>query len=267
MHDELRNQVIEKARAFWDNDQPLQAGAQIFERIPIDRWHVWAYGILKLACSYFPKDAAIETVLEFAEHPEKWGYGREGRTHDAHRIVDTANRRNADPIIFQLATQVGKVVYTAQQYPAPFDHGAGWEIAAVLKQIVQSRNDTEFEKLAWAALANRDFINLEKPVASSGLSNLYNKWFDAFLSAIKELYASTVQSQRYIYHPGPWPRTLGPGCRRHCSGGDGAYRSRFSPQANHRWGGKDQHPWQGAPFDRPGVSQHRSTGNGSMEGP
>lgn len=163
--DKLRNQVIEKARAFWDSDQPLQAGAEIFEHIPIDQRHVWAYGILKLACSYFPKDAAIEAVLEFAEHPEKWGYGKDGRAHEAHRIVDAVNHRNADLIIFQLAVQVGKVVYTAQQYPAPFDHGAGWEIAAVLKQIVRSRNDSEFEKLAWATLANRDFISLEKLVA------------------------------------------------------------------------------------------------------
>ncbi|MFZ6028557.1 MAG: hypothetical protein ACOYYS_12645 [Chloroflexota bacterium] len=131
----------------------------------LDQRHVWAYGILKLACSCFPKAEAVETALEFAEYPEKWGYGKDGRAHDAHRIVDAVNPRGDTPIIFQLATQVGKVVYTAQQYPAPFDHGAGWEIAAVLKQIVLSRNDSEFEKLAWATLANRDFISLEKLVA------------------------------------------------------------------------------------------------------
>jgi hypothetical protein len=165
MEKALRQQIVERASAYWNSDKARQAGVTIFETIPVHRRHIWAYEILKLAYSYFPKDHRIEAVLEFAEHPEKWGEGRDShRSHEAHRIVDEVNHRYSDPIIFQLATQVGKIVYTTQQFPAPFDHSAGWEIAEILKQIVQQLNNREFEAQAWSALANEMFIELEEPV-------------------------------------------------------------------------------------------------------
>jgi hypothetical protein len=165
MEKALKQQVITKASADWNRGQARQAGVIIFETIPVNRRHVWAYEILKLAYSHFPKDPRVDAVLEFAEHPEKWGEGRDSRhSREAHRIVDEVNQRYDDPIIFHLATQVGKIVYTAQQYPAPFDHSAGWEIAEILKQIVQQLNDREFEVQAWSTLANGRFIELEEPV-------------------------------------------------------------------------------------------------------
>ena len=106
----------------------------------------------------------IEAVLEFARHPEHWGEGKEGHYDEAHRIVVEVNRQYDNPLIFQLATQVGKIVYTAQQYPAPFDHSAGWKIAETLKRIVQKIDTGKFAGRAWAALANEEFIVLEKPV-------------------------------------------------------------------------------------------------------
>ena len=164
MNNAFKKQIIQKAREYWDNNQPLQAGRAIFECIPINRRHLWAYEILNIAYSYFPKGPKIEAVLEFAKFPEKWGEGKNGRSRDAHRIVDEVNHRQDDPIIFHLATQVGKIVYTAQQYPAPFDHSAGFRIAEILKQIVQQVSDREFEAKAWSTLANEDFIVLEEPV-------------------------------------------------------------------------------------------------------
>ena len=165
MEKALRQQIIEKASAYWNSDEARQAGVTIFETIPINRRHTWAYEILKLAYSHFPKDHRLDAVLEFAERPEKWGAGRDSRhSPDAHRIVDEVNYRYDYPIIFRLATQVGKIVYTAQQYPAPFDHSAGWEIAEILKQIVQQLNDREFEIQAWSTLVNESFMELEEPV-------------------------------------------------------------------------------------------------------
>jgi hypothetical protein len=129
-----------------------------------DRRNLWTYKILKIAYLHFPADPKIENVLEFARSPQNWGEGREGRFHEAHRIVDAVNHLTSAPLIFHLATQVGKIVYTAQQYPAPFDHSAGWKIAEILKQIVQQINNSEFEKKAWQTLADEGFIVLEKPI-------------------------------------------------------------------------------------------------------
>jgi hypothetical protein len=161
----LKQRIIERAFAYWNRNEAQQTGAIIFETIPVNRRHVWAYEILKLVYSHFPNDPRIDAVLEFAEHPEKWGEGTNSPlSREAHRIVDEVNQRYDDPIIFRLATQVGKIVYTAQQYPAPFDHSAGWEIAEILKQVVHQVNDREFEAQARSILANESFIELEEPV-------------------------------------------------------------------------------------------------------
>jgi|GEM_PF-6028724 len=165
MEKALKQQIIERAFAYWNRNEARQTGVILYETIPVNRRHVWAYEILKLAYSHFPKDPRIDAVLEFAELPEKWGEGRDSRlSREAHRIVDKVNHDYDYPIIFHLATQVGKIVYTAQQYPAPFDHSAGWEVAELLKQIVQQINDREFEVQAWSTLANERFIELEEPV-------------------------------------------------------------------------------------------------------
>ena len=165
MEKALRQQIIERAFAYWNSNEARQAGVIIFETIPVNRRPVWAYEILKLAYLQFSKDHRIDAVLEFAAHPERWGEGRDSRqSPDAHRIVDEVNYRYDYPIIFRLATQVGKIVYTAQQYPAPFDHSAGWEIAEILKQITQQLNNRGFEVEAWSTLANEGFIELEEPV-------------------------------------------------------------------------------------------------------
>jgi hypothetical protein len=160
----VRKQIIEKAFAHWTSGQPLDAGRLIFESIPVSRRHSWAYEILKLASTRFPVDARIDAILEFASHPENWGKGRNGRYRDAHRLVDKVNNRFESSLIFQLATQVGKIVYTSQQYPAPFDHSAGWEIANVIWQIVQQLNDPAFKAEAWSKFADEMYLVLEEPV-------------------------------------------------------------------------------------------------------
>lgn len=158
MDDSQKQQVVQKALEFWENGQPFQAGGAIFECIPLDKRHLWAFSILNFSYSIYPKNTDIEAVLEFAEHPEKWNQ----HVHEAHKIVDKVNHIG-DPI-FGLATQVGKIVYTAQQFPAPFDHSAGWEIAVCLKQIVSQKNEVEFTSKAWSVLANPSFIILDKPI-------------------------------------------------------------------------------------------------------
>ena len=69
-------------------------------------------------------------------------------------------------MIFTLASNVGKVVYNAQGYPAPFDYDAGWEIVATLMQIVQGVNDAEFEAKAWSVLCTEKYVKLETPMTN-----------------------------------------------------------------------------------------------------
>lgn len=156
----FQQQTIQKAHILWDENEAFKAGGVIFETIPVNRRHQWAYEILKLASDHFPFNPRIEAVLAFAQAPENW---RES-IRQAHEIVDEVNQHDDFPIIFRLATQIGKIVYTAQQFPAPFDHSAGWKIAEMLKLTVQEINDREFEAKAWLTLANQDFIVLEEPV-------------------------------------------------------------------------------------------------------
>ena len=158
MNDLQKQQVIQKALEFWENGQSFQAGGTIFECVPLDKRHLWAFSILNFAYPLYPPDIDIEAVLEFAEHPEKWNQ----RVYEAHKIVDKVNHIS-NPIL-GLATQVGKIVYTAQQFPAPFDHSAGWEIAKYLKEIVLQRNEVEFTSKAWSVLANPSFIILDEPI-------------------------------------------------------------------------------------------------------
>ena len=164
MNDAFRQQIIQKAWDCWDTNQSFQAGRVIFECIPVNLRHAWSYEILNFAYPHFPRDPKIETVLDFAKHPENWGQGKDGRELEAHCIVRNVNGYGQDDLIFRLAAQVGKIVYTAQQYPAPFDHSAGYKVAEVLKQIVQQVNDQGFGTNAWSTLANEDFILLEEAV-------------------------------------------------------------------------------------------------------
>ena len=162
MDTSFKQQILQRARDFWDDGQPYQTGKVIFECIPVDRRHVWAYDILNLAYPYFARDPRVDALLEFARDPLNWGVGQGGRDLEAHRIVCDVNTHQN--LIFCLAAQAGKIVYTAQQYPAPFDHAAGWKIAVALWQIDRKLCDHEFDAQAWSILANQALILLEQPM-------------------------------------------------------------------------------------------------------
>jgi len=159
-----RQQRVQEARDYWDDEQPFQAGRVLFESIPVETRHLWAYNILHLAYPYFPRDCKIEAVLEFAKDPMRWGSTPDGNYEAARSLVDAVNGCQLDPLILRLAAQAGKIAYTAQQFPSPFDHFSGWKIATVLWQIVHQARDYEFTTQAWSTLANAEFILLEEPV-------------------------------------------------------------------------------------------------------
>ncbi len=163
MNELQKDQRVERARRYWRSGRPLEAGQTIFESVPVSLRHQWAYNILQLAYARFPHDADVEAVLAFAQSPNRWGFGRNSSHHEAHWIVTNVNDHGPE-LIRCLAAQVGKIVYTAQQYPAPFDHSAGWSLAVVLKQLITEIGDKEFEALSWNTLTNKQFILLENPV-------------------------------------------------------------------------------------------------------
>jgi hypothetical protein len=167
MNEALKQQIVHKAQEFWNTGYALEAGKLIFERIPREYRSAWAARVLEITCGHFASSEDIEAFLAFAKNPNQWVKDRDGNWHEVHALVSrfTGFTYHPEPfpqLIFMLAKNVGKVVYNASGYPAPFDHHAGWEIADTLKQIVQGINDAEFETKAWSALCDQKFIELDE---------------------------------------------------------------------------------------------------------
>ena len=180
MDESMRQKIVWEAQELWRVGRALDAGKLIFERIPIEYLAEWSANILEIALDHFPTSPDIQAVLEFAKHPDAFGKGVDGKWREAHAIIDEVNRlpyllpEPFPQVIFTLATNVGKVVYNAQGYPAPFDYDAGWEIVATLMQIIQGVHDPEFEAKAWSVLCAEKYMKLETPMTNP---SFYPEWF------------------------------------------------------------------------------------------
>ena len=180
MDEPVRQKIVWEAQELWRAGRARDAGKLVFESIPIEHLAEWSANILEIALDHFPASPDIQAVLEFAKHPDDFGKGIEGKAREAHAIVDEVNRfpyllpQPFPQMIFTLATNVGKVIYNVQRYPAPFDYNAGWEIVATLLQIVQGVNDAEFEAQAWSVLCSEKYMKLETPTTNS---SFYPEWF------------------------------------------------------------------------------------------
>lgn len=163
MLEEWQHQTLHQARQHWDDDQPVEAGRIIFETISVADRHRWASRILELVLPYFAHSPNVLNVQDFAREPDKWGRGRDSQWQEALQMVRTVGQDIVSPVQ-QLAYLVGKVVYTAQGYPAPFDHAAGWEIAAALKKVIEDVGDESFAAAVWDTLCDKTLITLETPV-------------------------------------------------------------------------------------------------------
>jgi hypothetical protein len=166
-----RRQIVNEARKQWYGGNPAEAGRMIFEYIPRKCRLTWAAGILELVCNYFPSvPHEVAAALDLARNHERWGEGEEGKWKEAHAVVVAAiglSLASQDILLTSISTlamNVGKVVYNARWYPAPFDHSAGWEIAKNLKEIAENVNNPEFMDRAWSTLSNEEYIKLRKPI-------------------------------------------------------------------------------------------------------
>jgi len=160
----LKQQIVQEAREYWDGGQPYQAGRTLFEHIPLESRHTWAYQLLMLARPYFPRDPQVEAILEFTRCPQSWGQGRPDPCDQARRIIHDVDARRSHSPIFALAAQAGKLSYTAQRYPQPFDHDAGWKLAVPAWHIARKSCDNELAGQLWSALANQGLLLLDLPI-------------------------------------------------------------------------------------------------------
>ena len=180
MDEASRQKIVSEAQELSRTGRALEAGKLIFEHIPTDHLAQWSANILEIALDHFLTSPDIQAVLEFAKHPDVFGNGIDDKWREAHAIIDEVNRfpyllpEPFPQLVFRLATNVGKVVYNAQGYPAPFDYDAGWEVVAILIQIVQGVRDPKFEAKAWSVLCAEKYMKLDTPMTNP---LLYPEWF------------------------------------------------------------------------------------------
>ena len=148
---------LSEARAHWDSGRPLFVGELLYERLPVRHRPTWAANILDLCCGLLSSvPPAVENVLMIA-----WDDARWPEAHNAFQAVRqltlaAERNRSGSPLyngLLYLAENTAKVTYNASGEPAPFDHHAGWRIAANLRDIVDHQSDPAFAETAWGMLS------------------------------------------------------------------------------------------------------------------
>jgi len=172
MEETQRRIIIRKAEDLWNANHPLEVGRLLFERIPREARPAWAAEILEVARGRIPPIPEVEAVIVFARSPETWGNGSDSKSREAHNFFGAVRQyalkhKSKDTLlqnVLSLAENVAKVTYNAYGYGAPFDHNAGWRIAANLKNIIMTSSDAEFAERAWATFAQGQYIQADEPV-------------------------------------------------------------------------------------------------------
>ncbi len=168
MDDLQKREIIERAKAYWDNNSPLKTGLIIFERIPLEFRPVWAADILAFVYPHLTPMPEVTAALEFASQPDQWPLSR---SSEAHRIFvniswqqgEFADFYSVEAQILELAKHMAGITYTARQYPAPFDHHRGWSIVEQLHNITKQIPLDEVK--AWEIVANERYILLDAPIS------------------------------------------------------------------------------------------------------
>jgi len=169
----LKHQILQRTRDYWDAGDFLEAGISLFERIPRKHRSTWATNLLKVVYDYSLPSAQIEAVIDFGNNPKQWMDESTDRYREAHAIVEEVNELHfvtEEPLsqaIFTLTKNVGKVIYNAYGYRAPFDHSAGWEIAGDINRVIVLVNDADFSTRVLSVLFDKNYIELEFPIECS----------------------------------------------------------------------------------------------------
>ncbi len=179
-----KSRIIAPAWALWDAGMETEAGKVLYERIARKSRPVWAANILLLAYELISPVPEIGAVITFARFPQEWERIDGPTTKKAHFVFDNVRRvtllSERGDQLFQhlclLAENVAKVTYNAYGFAAPFDHDAGWWIAACAKGVVTAVADPDFTTQMWQTIANEEHITLESPTRCNPYCPTCHHW-------------------------------------------------------------------------------------------
>ena len=142
-------ELSRRAYQLWNDNNAIEAGKIIYESISQNKRPFWASTILSFCIEKTRTRAEFVNVINTAKNPNKW--------KDAHEIFQSVRKLTLrdeedgcpDDVFsgeLHLAENTAKVTYNAGNFPAPFDHNAGWWIIKNLKFIVDKVDEKEFEQ-------------------------------------------------------------------------------------------------------------------------
>lgn len=185
-----KHQIVQKFQEYWDAEDFLEAGILLFERIPRKLRPVWSTNLLEMVYEYGSPSEEIEDVIELGRKPDGWINLKSDQYLEAHSIVKAVNvlhsvtEKPLPKAIFTLARNVGKVIYNAYGYSAPFDHSAGWQIVEDLKQVVDLVDNPDFTAKGRSLICNEEFVELTTPIECSSGCPVCHSLFDIESSGI-----------------------------------------------------------------------------------
>ena len=146
---------IDELKRLWNGGRGVEVGGVLYEALPNDLRPAWAAEILALCGSQLPPIPVVEAVVAIGRDPRRWGEG-----HAAFRkvreltLAEERSRRGgqAYECLLFVAENAATVVYNASGRPAPFDHDAGYWLAACLRQFSEQIASAEFQEQAWRLL-------------------------------------------------------------------------------------------------------------------
>jgi hypothetical protein len=151
--------VPDQVREFWQNNQPLEAGRLIFERIPNELRPKWAAGILRSVVEHTTvKSPLIDLAVQIGTNPEDWRHGHAAST-EIGRLLLTLEQNNKEPDqnrllihVLWLGVIVCRLSYNATSPTDPYDDDTGYHVASILKSIVDLIGDNGFSQTMWKRL-------------------------------------------------------------------------------------------------------------------
>src|SRR5258706_12058416 len=147
-------EIIHKAREFWDSGDSWSAGKLVDSHIPIEKRAKWMAGVLDVVAGMFEKDASIEEIIDFARNPNKFGKGLNGNGKAAHQVVDNVNRfpyklEEFPLTIFFLTPHAVKWIFTSQVFVAPFIYVAPSTLFELPNLFILKFQNKQFKIKFW----------------------------------------------------------------------------------------------------------------------
>ena len=159
------NSFLEKAKKYWDEGKPIDAGRLIFEALPNSSRPLWAAQILKIVSekSNIQNDM-INRLIKMASNQSEWINAKKIFSVIRQTALDLDKKRESGLSkdqeilgwVLSLAELVAKVTYNAINPFDEFDEDSGWWIASNLNGFCKCLADEDFTKKAWTILCGQN---------------------------------------------------------------------------------------------------------------